>query len=417
MNRFRLDILMRALEARLWLRPTLFALIASMVVIGAGFADKFVPWPFDVTIENGVIRSLLTIMASSMLAVTTFSVSVMLSAYSASISSSSPRAFDIVVAQSASKQVLSSFIGAFIFSVIGIVGLELGYFEETGRAVLFGITLWIFVWVTGTLVFWIDHVARLSTLESTIDKVSHRAVKALAAHFHDPAVGGTPVHGAAKPAQTGIDVSSARLGALRHVDVPELAILARELDASIHVTIPVGEMTSVGWPLCRIVSDRAEALEIGDETIVRIRNCFVVGGDIDASRDPVRPLRILSEIADRALSPGVNDPGTAIDVLDAIAEVFVRAATIAAERAPAQAEPLVLVPVVEPSAVFRAAFAQTARDGAAMVEVASHLVAVLDALEPVVPTGWRAALREEAAHARESARKALEGTRDGEQFR
>ena len=128
MNRFRLDILMRALEARLWLRPTLFALIASLVVIGAGFADKFVPWPFDVTIESGVIRSLLTIMASSMLAVTTFSVSVMLSAYSASISSSSPRAFDIVVAQSASKQVLSSFIGAFIFSVIGIVGLELGYF-------------------------------------------------------------------------------------------------------------------------------------------------------------------------------------------------------------------------------------------------------------------------------------------------
>jgi uncharacterized membrane protein len=59
-----------------------------------------------------------------------------------------------------------------------------------------------------------------------------------------------------------------------------------------------------------------------------IRDAFVVGGERSSAQDLEFGLRQLVEIALRALSPGINDPYTAIAVIDrlgaALEEIFMR---------------------------------------------------------------------------------------------
>ena len=77
---------------------------------------------------------------------------------------------------------------------------------------------------------------------------------------------------------------------------------------------------------------------------------------------------VLSEVASRALSPAVNDPGTAIDVLRAGTRVLE-----AFHRARADAQPAgcrhVTAPDIDLEQAYEEFFAPIARDGAALVEV------------------------------------------------
>ncbi|WP_322990703.1 DUF2254 family protein, partial [Hoeflea sp.] len=154
--KFHYKSLKAYLSEQLWLRPAVFGIAAVLSVVVAIGVDRWISLPFDFSIREQTIRSLLTIMASAMLTVATFSVSVMLAAYVAAISSSTPRAFSMVVSDSSAKQAISTFIGAFTFAVVGLIGLNVGVFQSSGRIVLFFTTLWVFVWVVGTLIFWID---------------------------------------------------------------------------------------------------------------------------------------------------------------------------------------------------------------------------------------------------------------------
>src|SRR5690606_39284926 len=55
--------------------------------------------------------------------------------------------------------------------------------------------------------------------------------------------------------------------------------------------------------------------ELSDEEAAALQDCFTIGDTRTFEQDPELGLVVLAEIASRALSPAVNDPGTAIDVI------------------------------------------------------------------------------------------------------
>ncbi|MDF1520004.1 MAG: DUF2254 family protein [Brevefilum sp.] len=75
---------------------------------------------------------LLGVTSGSMLGVATFAVGSMLIAYSSASNTATPRSFPLVIADDISQNTLSSFIGAFIFSIVAIVALENGYYGPQG---------------------------------------------------------------------------------------------------------------------------------------------------------------------------------------------------------------------------------------------------------------------------------------------
>ena len=105
---------------------------------------------------------------------------------------------------------------------------------------------------------------------------------------------------------------------IQAVDIGALIAQAREADAVIEMLSAVGDTVMELTPLLRVRGARqplaertlAESIEAGDERTFR--------------QDPKYAIRLLVDIAIKALSPAVNDPTTAVQALDQIEDLLLR---------------------------------------------------------------------------------------------
>ena len=139
-------------------------------------------------------------------------------------------------------------------------------------------------------------------------------------------------------------------------------------------------------------------------------------------QDPRFGLIVLGEIGQRALSAAVNDPGTAIDVMNRLVRVLIdaqraddddAAATSSAAEAP-QHDRVTLVPLDEAALVYDA-FEPLSRDGAGLIEVGIRMQKLLGMLAMGSRSGAVArAARRQAETACEQALAALKHAPDRE---
>lgn len=405
--------LMLQLGRVLWVRATL---IGALGIAAAGLAavvERFLPWSLPFDIDVGAVDSILSIIASSMLAVTTFSLSVMTSAYGAATSNVTPRATKLLMQDRVTHNVLSTFIGSFLFSIVGIVVLKIGAYGPQGRAVLFLVTIGVLVLIVLSLLRWIDHLTRLGRVGETTDRVEQATRAALTERLNLPCLGGQPLRESqAVPVAGAPLVRSTETGYILHVDLPALAACSEKWEADIHLLVVPGAFVHLETPLAWVGPQHAE-LESGarDACLEDMRRAFAIGPERSFDQDPRFGLAVLSEIASRALSPGINDSGTAIDVIGRNARLLTLWAQGSQQAEPeSQPHTRIFVPALTCDDLFDDAFRLIARDGAAQIEVQLRLQKALMALAGLGDEAFRAAARRqsELAMARAEASMALE---------
>ena len=168
------------IRQKLWAKPLLYAALAIVALVGAAAADRL-ELPLDAVpdIDTETLEDLLAIIASSMLSVATLAVASMVAAYASASSTATPRAFSLVVADDVSQTALSGFIGAFIFSIVALTAVKTGSYGRVGLFVTFSLTVLIFAMVIMVFLRWVDRIARLGRMGSTIDRVETAAREAI----------------------------------------------------------------------------------------------------------------------------------------------------------------------------------------------------------------------------------------------
>ena len=106
--------------------------------------------------------------------------------------------------------------------------------------------------------------------------------------------------------------------AVQGVDLTGLSALAERADAVVDVVVAVGDTVVNGMPLLRVHGAGASIPE------GRLRRCVRLGADRTFEQDPKYAIRLLVDVAIRALSPAINDPTTAVQALDQIEDLLVR---------------------------------------------------------------------------------------------
>ena len=137
MNFTRLQWLWAQFRRQLIYRAIIIGALSVVAALIALVVDGFVPSSVAIKMGSGAVDDLLSIIASSMLAVTTFSLSTVVAAYGSATSTATPRATNLLLDDTVSQNMLSTFIGAFIYSIVGIVLLKAGVYGTAGRLVLF----------------------------------------------------------------------------------------------------------------------------------------------------------------------------------------------------------------------------------------------------------------------------------------
>lgn len=374
----RISFFLDRLRERLWVRPLAFCVLSVAGVFVAKKADDLSIGELVPEISPDSIETLLSIMAASMLVVATFAVGSMISAFASASGSATPRSFPLVVSDDVSQNALSTFIGAFIFSIVALISMQNGVFGKVGHFALFIITISVFAWVVLTFVRWVDQIARLGRLGTTIDKVEKAAADALERRRRSPRLGGLAVDPSIAP---GIPIHGSTIGYVQHIDVPALQRCAERFSVRITIRALPGTFTAPGTPLI-CVSETGESKANLDES--HITDAFQIGDDRVYEQDPRFGLIALSEIAARALSPAVNDPGTAIDIIGSFVRLFASWAKPIPDNDVADAQStLVHVPELSICDMFDDAFTAIARDGATTIEVQLRLQKALESLASI----------------------------------
>jgi len=403
----QLQFLLNRLRERLWVKPLVACVLSVAGVALAHLADSMpIDWKIP-EIAQGSVIELLKVIAASMLGVATFAVASMVAAYASTGQSATARAFPLVVADDVSQNALSIFVGTFIFAIVGLSATTNDYFGRAGRFTLFMLTLASLALVIVVFVRWVDRIARLGRLGAVIAKVEQAASDSMVRRSRRPCLGGMAAFGPVR----GLAFHSDTSGYLQRVDMAALQRIAAARKLRITLAVVPGSMVVPSRPLGYVLPDDECSDAIGPELL---RGAFTIGPLRHFDDDPRFGLVVLAEIGSRALSPAINDPGTAIGVLGSVYRILSEWAR--QDEADAPEYELVEVPALSVDDMFDDVFPAIARDGAPMIEVAMRVQRILGELGCCGQQQMRAVARRHAGLAMARAERVLDFAPDLEQL-
>ena len=394
--RFRLREVLR----QMWVRVTLFSAAGVALALITPTLEPLIPYEPSFELASGAVDEILQIIASSMLAVTTFSMSIIVGAYGGTTSNATPRANELLQRDPAAQNAISIFIGSFLFSIVGIIGLHAGVYRDSGRLLLFFATLIVIMMIAWALLRWLDHLNEFGLVKDVVTRIEEVATKSALAARAEPRLGARPLPSPLPADAPGL--GSRENGYVRHLDIAALQDAAEQGDLILEVMRPVGRYVHQAEPLLRLSRLPEPALANA------LYSAFSIGPSRSYEQDVEYGLTVLSEVATRALPPEHSDPGTAIDVLRAGTRVLLALHgpdENGAPPAPAEARhDRVYAPGIDLKKLYKVLFVPIARHGAGVIEVQETL---FDSLEALAERGGAEAAQIMGADARSRARAEL----------
>jgi uncharacterized membrane protein len=314
-----------SLHSSFWFIPSL------MVVLAIGLS--FLTIQLDQSLKTNIIgqlgwayslgpsgsRAILSAIAGSMVSVATTAFSITIVALQLASSQFGPRLLRNFMQDTGNQIVLGTFISTFVYSLLvlrTINGVEDDEFVPH-LAVTFGIGLAIAS--IGVLIYFIHHSASSIQVDQVITKVGHELQGAIERLFPDKIGKGAskyqqdPIRDIpANFARDAFPIKATNSGYVQAIDDNLLMQIATENDLLLRVQKRPGKFVVQGSELVLVFSGE----RVNKQLIKKINDAFILGLQRTEQQDVEFSINQLVEIAVRALSPGINDPFTAIRCID-----------------------------------------------------------------------------------------------------
>lgn len=275
-------------------------------------------------------RSILAAIAGSMISVAGLTFSMTMLTLQLASSQFGPRLLRNFMRDRGYQIVLGTFTATFVYCLLvlrTVRGTEGSHFVPQ-VAVAVGVLLALAS--IAVLIFFIHHVAtsiRIETLLADLAAETRDAVDRLYPEMigRDPPPSEDTKPDSLIPANFDSDVRlirSDQSGYVQRVDVDALMRLATEHGLIIRIEQAPGSFLKDGDALLSAHPEVAVPDEVADS----LRGALVVGQERTPDQDLEFLIRRIVEIAQRALSPGINDPTTALYCIDRLGETFSRMA-------------------------------------------------------------------------------------------
>jgi uncharacterized membrane protein len=277
-----------------------------------------VVWLFGLGAEGA--RSLLATIAGSMISIAATVFSITIVALSLAAGQLGPRLLRTFMRDRGTQLSLGMFIATFAYCIV-----VLGVVHGGGSAPFVPVAsvttaLALALGSLAVLIYFIHHVAKSIQATEVIAVVGSDLDEAIEKRFPLPLAASPRDTKAPPPPRDdgGAIVRSPRSGYVQHIDSDALVELAVEADLVVSLARRPGDHVIAGttiatvWPRAKFSKAQGERL------------CQAFG--FGRVRTPVQDLRFLInqlvEIAQRALSPGINDPSTAEACIDRLASAL-----------------------------------------------------------------------------------------------
>ncbi|WP_170936923.1 MULTISPECIES: DUF2254 domain-containing protein [Rhodomicrobium] len=310
----RLNSLWEQVRTGLWFLPLLMTLAAvalAWLTLGTrlNLGQSTVWWLHSGSASDAA--SLLSSLLASMITMATLAISITMVVLTLAANQLGPRLIRIFMADRRTQTMLGFFLATIVYVVLVLrsINSELSAGKVPNLAVSVG-TAMVLACVF-LLLFFINHLARSIVADTIINRIGTDLDAAAAEMLPDagaaPAAGERPALG-----DGGAILRFKRGGYIEGIDHGALVECAREAGAVIDLDLRPGQHILPHGAHGRI----HPAAALTDTLLRAVSNHVVLAGERTGNGDLEFLIRQLVEIALRALSPGVNDPFTAIAVID-----------------------------------------------------------------------------------------------------
>lgn len=321
-----------AIRGSLWLWPVVMVISALVLARGTIELDRSswldaqqIAWLFG----SGTVgaRTLLATVAGAMVSIAATVFSVTIVALSLAAGQMGPRLLRTFMRDRGTQASLGIFIATFAFciTVLGVVDASNAN-QFVPRASVTTALLLAFASL-GMLIYFIHHVAASIQAPTVIRKVAEELQAAIehlfpesfdtntpAAQSEHAAIPGSPPNLSGTPSR----VLTRSSGYLQFINEAALVELARKADAGIVVLRAPGDFTISGTALAEVWP----AQRNNPELTAQIQDSIACGSVRTPVQDALYLVEQLVEIAQRALSPGINDPTTAESCIDHLGDAL-----------------------------------------------------------------------------------------------
>jgi uncharacterized membrane protein len=307
-----------------WVIPVLgvaagWLLDAASVMLDEAFYDA---GPGRPTLSTGAATTLLAAVAGGMVTFTGFVFSVVLLVLQFGSTQYSPRTVSYFLRSRRIQWVLAIFLATIVFSSLSVLEVGSAGREEFVPLASVALAVWLLFISLGAFLVLLNTVSRRIRVDSVVSDIGTTARRqmtrraTLASKLSAEPVEHLP---AAGPDAVLVRFDG-RPGQIVAVDAVALRRLARRLGSQVMLLVRTGDGVSVGSHVAVVSGGRPRDRQVS--------RCLLTASERSLQYDPLYALRILSDVALRALSPGTNDPTTAVRALDEVEGVLRAAAPL-----------------------------------------------------------------------------------------
>lgn len=273
-------------------------------------------------------RAILSVIASSMITVASLIFSITMLSLQLASSQFGPRVLENFMRDRSNQIVLGTFVATFLYCLVVLRSVR--GTGDTSFVPHLTVAFAVFLAALGVavLIYFIHHMATSIRIERLLEQLAYDGCVAVDQLFPERLGDGTlkyedetDAHRLPNDFDGGSEqVNAYSSGYVQKVNMNALMRIATNHDLILRVETPLGRFITKGE--CALTVYPRE--RVSDEIANKLRGALVIGRNRTVNQDLEFSIRRIVELAQRSLSPGINDPTTALYCIDRLGEVFSR---------------------------------------------------------------------------------------------
>lgn len=294
---------------------TLFLVLSLLVLnVEGAFFSSFIKENLGVLLVDNTsnARELLSALTTGMISLTVFSFSTVMVVIKQASSQFTPRVLPGFLGDQKNQFILGFYIGTIVYCIIQVLHVES---KDISFSTQFGVMLALVFGIAsmGLFIYFVHLIFLKIQLDYLIPSASVQATESINKEGRATSV---PV--SAQNLSETYSLRVKELGYLNEINEKSLNKVCRKHKLQVVMLQPLGTFLLTNQVICRV----SRSLEGNKKLKTKLLECFILSNEPFGEKTYLYGLNQISEMAIKALSPAVNDPGTAMICLDYLSNVF-----------------------------------------------------------------------------------------------
>lgn len=302
------------LKESIWLYPVVYSSIAvilalSVIIIDGQYLFDFKSYIPEVMITSSELaRMVLSLIAGAFITITTFTFSTTMIVLTMYSSQFSPRVVKNFLKNNSTMKSFGIFVSGFIYSIISLLFIRESISDSSVISGSIGV-IYIIVGLVNFIIF-INNVATYVQANNLIDRLYEESLSRMGDYKDRIKEYRTVPRDEVQAYRKNLSISSPQNGYIQEVEYENLMKVAKETRSVLFLNKVAGQFLTDRTEVVSLYYDNNSDLK--EDLEERIHLCLIIGGQRTENQDFSFSILKIVDVALKALSPGINDPNTAI---------------------------------------------------------------------------------------------------------